>query len=266
MSPDEITAAGGGEAIIHVPLVMGAVAIIYNLENLDDLNLSGEVLADIYLGKISKWDDEAIKKLNPGATLPSIAIKPVYRADGSGTSYIFSDFLCATSADWKAQKKGPNPQLTTKGEGVQKTAPLAQAVSKSPGAIGYVEMLYALKNEKELKVAKIQNAEKSAFLAPSPTGVTTAAEEGLKKISADDHKTMRFSIVAAPGAASYPISGTTWAVLKTKQTEDRAKLLKAFLTWATSKEAQGMVGGLHYAPLPQSLQAEIGKKIEMIGK
>jgi phosphate transport system substrate-binding protein len=266
MSHDEMQNAGGEDAVIHVPLVMGAVAIIYNLDGVKDLKLSGQVLADIYLGEIKSWNDKAIKDLNPGVDLPDLPIKPVYRADGSGTSYIFSDYLTHVSDAW-VKKVGDKPKTLLKpptGEGVQKTPALAQAVTRSKGSIGYVELLYALQNPKDLKIAQVQNADKDAFLAPTLEGVTAAAKSGLKKVPAEDMKTLRFSIVAAPGKDAYPISGTTWAVLKVKQAEDKAKLLKNFLTWATH-DGQAGVEELHYAPLPANVVAEGDKKIERIG-
>jgi phosphate transport system substrate-binding protein len=265
MTADEIKSAGGEDAVVHVPLVMGAVAVIYNLDEVKDLKLTGDVIARIYLGEIKTWDDPALKDLNPGVTLPSQPIKPVYRADGSGTSFIFSDFLSQASPEWSS-KVGKKTQLKPpSGEGVQKTPALAQAVKSSKGAIGYVELLYALQNPAELKTAHIQNADKTDFLPPTLEGVTAAAETGLKKVPAEDLKTLRFSIVAAPGKTAYPISGTTWAVLKVKQPAAKAKLLKDFLTWATH-DGQKLVSELHYAPLPANVVTEGEKKIQQIGE
>jgi phosphate transport system substrate-binding protein len=278
MSPDELKAAGGEEAVVHVPLVMGAVAIVYNVKGKDgqpieDLKLSGELLARIFLDKeLTKWNDDAIKELQPkeiADNLPDETINPVYRADGSGTSFIFSTYLSEVSKDW-AKKVGATTQLKLdKGQAIAKTGPVAQRVGTTEGAIGYVELTYALDKPDELKsvrIARIENADKSAFLKPSLEGVTAAAEN--KKVPEADLKSLRFSIVAAPGKKSYPISGTTWAVLKVKQSSPaKAQALKEFLTWAIKDgQKDEFVKELNYAPLPANVVKLAEEKIQTIGK
>ena len=257
MSPEEIAKAGGADAVLHVPLVMGAVVVTYNLEGVKDLKLTGAVLADIYLGNIDKWNHKAIRKLNPGVELPNKEIAVVRRADGSGTSYIFTDYLSRVSEEW-AEKvgKGTNPKWP-KGQGEMKNPAVAAAVAGTPGAIGYVELIYALQN-KDLNIALVANRA-GKYVPPSLAGVTKAAAASLKKVPAD----LRFSIVNPPGKDVYPISGTTWAVCKVGQPAGKGKLLADFLRWCIH-EGQDYTTELHYARLPERLVKLADKKIDLI--
>jgi phosphate transport system substrate-binding protein len=260
MTAEELKDAGGAEAVVHVPLVMGAVVPIFNLEGVKELKFTGEVLADIYLGKVTKWNEKPLADLNPGVELPDKVIAVVHRSDGSGTSYIFTDYLTKVSPAWK-EKVGTSKSPTwPKGQGEDKNPGVANAVSKTPGAIGYVELLYALQN-KGLSIGQVQN-EAGEYVPASLKSVTAAAEAMLKEVPED----LRFSIVKPPKEAkdAYPISGTVWAVAKVKQPDaGKAKLLTDFLSWCVT-DGQEAAEGLHYARLPEGLVEKAKKKIDQI--
>jgi phosphate transport system substrate-binding protein len=258
MSEEQMENAGGADAVIHVPLVMGAVVPIYNLEGVKDLKFTGKVLADIYRGKITNWNDEKIAKLNPTATLPDKNIAVVHRADGSGTSYIFTDFLSKVSPEWKSNvgKASTNPKWQV-GQGATKNAGVAKAVLGTPGAIGYVELIYALQN-KELNIGQVQN-DAGEYVPASLESVTAAAAAMLKKVPDD----LRFSIVNPPGKGVYPISGTVWAVCKVQQGPKNGPMLAEFLRWCIH-DGQGLAKDKHYARLPEGLVKLADKKIDLI--
>src|SRR5262245_47994068 len=253
---DEAEKEGG--AVIHVPLVMGAVVIIYNLDLEEPIKFDGPTLADIYLGNIKRWNDDRLKKLNPKLNLPDDPISVVRRSDSSGTSYIFTDYLSSVSPAWeKKVNKGTNPTWPV-GQGEQKNNGVAQAVKGKKGAIGYVELIYALQNKEGLKYGLVQNQEKE-FPEPTIESVTAAAAGKLKDIPED----LRFSIVNAPGKGAYPISGTVWAVAYVKQPSEKVNPLKEFLRWLLH-EGQPMAEKKHYASLPKGLVEKAEKKVEQI--
>jgi phosphate transport system substrate-binding protein len=261
MNEEQLAKAGGKDAVIHIPLVMGAVVVIYNLADVKDLKLNGEVLADIYLGNIKRWTDKAIRDLNPGLDLPDKPIAVVHRADGSGTSFVFTSFLSEVSPQWK-QRVGPhtNPKWPL-GLGEQKNPGVAQAVLSTPGAIGYVEQLYALEKP-GLSIAGVQNAA-GAYVAPGPESVTRAADAALKGRGIPED--LCVSIVNPPRDAkdAYPISGTVWAVCKVQQPAGRAKPLTDFLRWCIT-DGQQYAADKHYARLPPSLVERAQKKLELV--
>jgi phosphate ABC transporter phosphate-binding protein len=242
--------ARGGD-IVHVPLAIGAVAVAYNLPGLPEpLQLTGPALADIYLGKITKWKDAAISICNPGVKLPDLAITVVRRSDSSGTSYVWSDYLTKVSADW-SQKVGRTTELNMPGgTAANGENGVAAAISRRSGAIGYVELSHALENN--LAVARVKNRA-GKFIAPGPDGVSAAAA-ALRPIPAD----LRFSLTDSPAESAYPIAGTAWAILYANQVNRPGghKLL-AFLRWVTH-EGQASAADLKFAPLP----AEMAKQIE----
>jgi phosphate ABC transporter phosphate-binding protein len=252
MSSENIKDAGGEDAVIHVPLVMGAVVPIYNLKDVKQLRFTGAVLSDIYLGKITKWNDPELVKLNPKAGLTDMKIAVVHRADGSGTSHIFTDFLSTVSKDWKAST---NPKWRV-GQGAPKNPGVAKAVASTEGAIGYVELIYALQN-KGLNIGLVANAE-GEYVEPSLESVTAAAAASLKKIPDD----LRFSIVNPKGKGVYPISGTVWCVCKVDQPKN-GKLLADFLRWCLH-DGQDLAKEKHYARLPTGLVELANKKIDRI--
>lgn len=241
--------------ILHVPTVAGAVALTYNLPGVKTLKLDGPTIADIYLGKITKWNDAAIAKQNSGAKLPETAIAVVHRAEGSGTSYIFTDFLSAVSPEWKS-KVGKNTTLNwPTGLGAKGNDGVTGIVQKATGAIGYVELIYALQNK--MPVAEVKNAE-GVYLAPTLEGVTAAMSTATIP---DD---FRFSMVNAPGKASYPISGATWLLVYEQQKDaTKGKALVGFLKWMIT-EGEKQAKSLDYAPLPEEVQKRALALIETI--
>ncbi len=251
----------GGEPL-HIPLVMGAVVPAYNLAEIKEpVQFTGPVLADIFLRKITKWSDERIKEINPkiAAQLPDLGIVVIRRSDGSGTTYIFADYLAKVSPEWKKQigvstsLKWPEDTTGAKGnEGV------AGQVKNNPGAIGYIELIYALKNN--IKFGSVENQAKE-FVLGSLDAVTAAADNSLSNIPDD----LRYSITNAPGKGSYPISGTVWAMLFANQSGAKGQETVNFLRWVTHEDmVQKYTKDLHYAPLPKGLIERIDKVLAKV--
>jgi phosphate transport system substrate-binding protein len=217
--------------------------------------LTGPVLADIYLGNIKKWDDPAIKELNPGAELPALDITVLYRADRSGSTAIFTDYLAKVSKHWQ-QKVGTGPGVPfPTGRGFKGNEELAAEIQKTPGATGYVELIYALRNR--LAHARVKNREGN-FVQGSLESVT-AASAALTDIPDD----LRFSLTHAPGKDAFPISGATWAIFYVTQSGERGKHLRDFLTWALH-DGQEFVTDLYYARLPGELVNRVDEKLKLI--
>jgi phosphate transport system substrate-binding protein len=249
--------AAGGK-VVHVPLVMGAVVPVYNLPGVEKpLKFSGPVLADIFQRKITKWNDPALVKLNEGVMLPAQDIKVVHRSDGSGTNYIFTEFLSKVSPEWeKAIKFGTSVNWPAGTVGEKGNEGVTKAVKDSPGTIGYVELLYALKNK--MGYGAVQNSAGN-YIHADLNSVTEAAKGALKDIPAD----LRFSLTNASGAQSYPISGTVWAICYTQQPPDKTQALVEFLRWSTH-EGQARAADLHYARLPEELVARVDQQLAQI--
>lgn len=245
MSDAQIAAAKGGP-VLHFPTVMGGVSITYNLpEVTKPLHLTGPVIADIYLGKITKWNAPEIASLNKGVALPSRDILVTHRTDGSGTTYIFTDFLASASPAWSG---GPGKSQTIDwpvGLGGKGSEGVSGLVKQTPGAIGYVELAYAKKNN--LPSALIQNAN-GEWVAPTLESVTKAAAGAVAKLPPNTD--YRISIVNAPGKGAYPISSFTWILLyKNPKDAAKGKQLVDFLRWAY-ESGESVAGSLDYAPLP----------------
>jgi phosphate transport system substrate-binding protein len=231
------------QPVMHLPMTMGGVVPIYNLK-VTGVRFSGETLANIYLGKIVMWNDAAIAKDNPGVKLPADPIIVVHRADGSGTTYTFVDYLSKVSQEWQ-KKVGVGTSVTWPvGLGGKGNEGVAGTVKQSPGAIGYVELIYALQNK--ISYAPVRNAA-GEYINCSLASVSAAAAAA--KIPGD----YRVSITNAPGKGVYPISTFTW-LLVTPSMKDasKKKVLHDFLTWAVTK-GQAYAGDLGYAPLPKEL-------------
>jgi phosphate transport system substrate-binding protein len=259
MSDDEMAKAKGG-AVQHIPTVLGAVCITYNLpEVTQPLNLSGDLIADIFLGKVTKWNDGRIGALNKGVALPNRDIVVVHRSDGSGTSYIFTDYLSAVSSAWKTSPgKGKDVSWPT-GLGAKGNDGVTGQVKNTPGAIGYVELAYARQNK--LPTAAVRNAS-GQFVAPSIAAVTAAAAGTLQKLAPTTD--YRISIVNAPGAQAYPISSFTWIlVYKTQPNVDKGKKLIDFLRWALHDGEQS-AATLDYAPLPAAFVTRLDSTLATI--
>jgi phosphate transport system substrate-binding protein len=259
MSDAELAKAKGG-AILHIPTALGAVAVIYNVPGLaQPLQLTGEVLAAIYQGQITRWNDARIASLNGALKLPATDILVVHRSDGSGTSFVFTDYLASVSPAW-ASKPGRGKEVQwPAGLGAKGNDGVAGQVKQTPGAIGYVELAYA--NQNKLSAAALQNA-KGEYVSPSIAAVTAAAGAAVAALPAGTD--YRVSIVNAAGAGAYPISSFTWIIVYQKQ-EDAAKagLIRNFLGWALA-DGQSLEAALDYAPLPESMRADLVKRIASI--
>ena len=259
MSDEELGKAKGG-ALLHFPTVIGAVAVTYNLPALSaPIKLSGDVLGDIFLGKVTKWNDARITALNPGLQLPGTDILVVHRSDGSGTTFVFTDYLAAVSPAWKA---GPGKGKEIKwpvGLGGKGNEGVAGSVKQTPGAIGYVELAYAKQNR--MPVAAIRNAS-GQFVLPSAEGATAAAEGTLSKLGAGTD--YRVSIVNAQGAQAYPISSMTWLLVYRNQANaEKGKKLVDFMKWAY-QTGEDQAASLDYAPLPPSLRQTLAARLDSI--
>lgn len=259
MSDAELAKAKGG-AVLHIPTALGAVAVIYNIaEVTQPLKLTGDVLAAIYQGQISKWGDARIASLNPGVKLPATDILVVHRSDGSGTSYVFTDYLANISSAWAANPgKGKEVQWPV-GLGAKGNDGVAGQVKQTPGAIGYVELAYATQNK--LSAAMLKNAA-GEYVAPAIASVTAAAAGASAKLpSTTDY---RVSIVNASGTGVYPISSFTWIILYQKQPDPvKGKTLVDFLRWALS-DGQAMEAPLDYAPLPDAMRSALMAKLDTV--
>ena len=255
MSDENLAKAPG--KILHIPTVAGAVVITYNLTNNPKLKLDGSTLADIFLGNITKWNDPKIAALNPDVKLPATDIVVVHRSDGSGTSFIFTDYLSSVSPVWlDSVGKGTSVKWPTGiGLGAKGNEGVAGQVKQLPGAIGYVELIYA--NQNKLPFADLKNAAGN-FIAPSLDSVTAALATA--KIPDD----FRFSMVNAPGDQAYPISGATWLLVYEQQKNaDKGKKLVEFLNWALIS-GETVAPSLDYAPLPAAVQQRVLERIKTI--
>ena len=239
--------------LIHIPTVLGAVVPIFNVTGVSDLRFSPDVLGDIFLGKITSWNDPRIEKDNPGVKLPNETINVIHRSDGSGTTYIFSDYLTKVNKDW-ANGPGKGTALNwPKGLGGKGNEGVAGLVRQLPGSIGYVELIYAMQNK--ISFGAVKNVAGN-WVKGSIEGVTEAAAS-VKQIPAD----YRVSITNAPGAQAYPISSFTWLLVPIKAPDAaKGKVLKDFLNWMITS-GQSEVSNLYYAPLPKVVADKVLKSI-----
>jgi phosphate transport system substrate-binding protein len=258
MNQEQILAAPG--KVLHLPAVLGGVVPIYNIPGVDaELKFSGKVLADIILGKVAKWNDPAIASLNSGVKLPGTDITVAHRSDGSGTTYIFVDYLSKVSPDFK-QKVGVATSVNWPvGVGGKGNEGVAGLVKQTPGAIGYVELIYALQNK--LDYGSVQNME-GEFVRCTIDSVTAAAAVAATQMPKD----FRVSITNAPGKGVYPISSFTWLLFyESPKDKAKAKIMADFMKWALT-EGQKFAKDLGYAPLPENvvaLEVEALKKIKI---
>src|SRR3984957_1057931 len=244
--------------VLYIPTVLGAVVVTYNVPGVTQpLKLSGPVLAQIYAGTVQQWSAKPIADLNPGVKLPAQDILVVHRSDGSGTTYIFSDYLSAVSADWaKAPGKGKELQWPV-GIGGKGNEGVAGQVKQTPYAIGYVELAYARQNK--LPYASMQNTE-GKFVEPTIESVTSAAASAKFPESTD----FRVSIVNAPGKGSYPISSFTYLLVPTTYTDAaKGKKLVDFVKWAIH-DGEASAPALDYAPLPKNVVSMLDQRLNTI--
>jgi phosphate transport system substrate-binding protein len=259
MSDAELARAKGGP-VLHIPTVLGAVVIVYNLPQVSArMKVTGEVIAAIFQGQITRWNDARIAALNPGVTLPTTDILVVHRSDGSGTTYVFSDYLSSVSRAW-ANKPGKGKELQWPvGLGGKGNEGVTGQVKQTPGAIGYTELAYATQNK--LAVASIRNAD-GEFVAPTTESITAAASGAAASLPPNTD--YRVSIVNAPGKDAYPISSFTWILAYARQVDtEKGKQLTDFLRWALG-EGQGMVAALDYAPLPAAMRTALVARLDSI--
>jgi len=245
MTSDQMLAAPG--KILHIPTVLGAVVPVYNLPGVTaELKFTGTVLADIYLGRITRWNDPAIASLNAGVTLPSSDIVVTHRAEGSGTTYIWVDYLSKVSPDFRKTVGVATSVKWPTGVGGKGNEGVAGLVSQTPGAIGYVELVYALQNK--IAYGSVQNSS-GTFLRATVDAVTAAATAAVPQMPAD----FRVSITNPPGKDAYPIASFTWLLFyENPQDKVQAKIMVDFVRWALA-DGQKFARDLGYAPLPQGL-------------
>ena len=253
----------GGE-VVHIPLAMGGVVPIYRLKGIPKdkpLKFTGQVLADIFLGEVTRWNDAALQDLNPGITLPDVPIKVVSRSDPSGTTAIFAEYLAKVRPElWCAKSMGKGTSVSFAVGIRQKGNPgVAGEVGRQDGAIGYVELTFAQHLPDRVAFGAVRNRARK-FVVASPESVTAAAAS-LSEIPKD----LCYSIVDAAGADAYPISGSDWAVFYRRLPAVRARTLVAFLSWATAKEqGQRFAAPLGYAPLPDRVIERIAARLAEI--
>ncbi len=253
MSDENLAKAPG--KLLHIPTVAGAVVVTYNLPGAPTLKLDGSTIADIFQGKITSWNDRRLGALNPGLALPNTDLVVVHRSDGSGTSYIFSDYLSNVSKDWETRVGRNTSVKWPTGLGAKGNEGVAGQVKQMPGTIGYVELAYAHQNK--LPSAAIKNSAGN-FITPSLESITEALATA--KIPDD----FRFSMVNPPGEKAYPIAGATWLlVYQQQQDPEKGKKLVGFLEWAVTK-GEAMGSALDYATLPSQLQARVLERIKTI--
>jgi phosphate transport system substrate-binding protein len=247
MTNDQIFAAGA--PVMHLPTVLGGVVPIYEIPGVSaEIRFPGRVLADIFLGKITKWNDPAIKSVNPSLNLPNMDITVVHRSDGSGTSYIWCDYLSKISPDYKKTVGVATSVNWPVGVGGKGNEGVAGLVKQSPGAIGYVELIYAIQNK--ISYGSVQNAA-GEYVRASTETVANAAAQAAKSMPSD----FRVSITNAPGHDVYPVSSFTWLLLyQNPKDKQRARIMVDFMKWALG-EGQKYAPDLGYAPLPPAVVA-----------
>jgi phosphate transport system substrate-binding protein len=253
MSDDNLAKAPG--KLLHIPTVAGADVVAYNLPGNPKLKLDADTIAGIFLGQVKKWNDPKIAALNAGVNLPDQEIVVVHRSDGSGTTYIWTDYLSKTSPEWKT-KVGTNTSVNwPTGIGGKGNEGVAGQVKQTPGALGYVELIYAVQNK--MPYADVKNSA-GEFVTPTLESITAALA------TAEIPDDFRFSMTNAPGKDAYPICGATWLLVYEQQKDSaKGKKLVEFLKWA-AKDGEKMARDLDYAPLPETVQERVLKRINEI--
>jgi phosphate transport system substrate-binding protein len=262
MSDDEISNAKHGH-VLHFPTVLGAVVITYNLPGVGaPLKLTGEVISDIFMGKVTRWNDARLAALNPEVTLPAQDIIVVHRSDGSGTTYVFTDYLASASQTWSVEAGGPGRGKDVQwpvGLGGKGNEGVAGQVKQTAASIGYVELAYAKQNN--LPIAHIRNSSGS-YVEPSIASITAAADGAIGSLTADTD--YRVSIVNGPGADGYPISSFTWLLIyETPPNAAKGRTLVEFMRWMYSV-GQNNAAALDYAPLPSALGQQLTDRLGTI--
>lgn len=243
---------------LHIPTVLGAIVPVYNIPGIGtDLNFSGEVIADIYLSKIKKWNDPRIAKENPGVNLPDQPILAVYRSDGSGTTFIFTDFLSKVSPEWATTVGRSSAIRWRAGLGQKGNEGVAGLVRQAPYSFGYVELVFAVRNR--MTFGKVKN-QAGNFVKASIETVTAAAAANIGTMPSD----FRVSITNAPGPNSYPISSFTWLLIpRVSRDATKTRALNGFMSWMFER-GESEAAAQSYAPLPKSLQDSVRKTLKQI--
>lgn len=256
MTDDE--AAKISKKILHIPTVLGAVVVSYNLKVKEQLKLSGLVVAEIFSGEIKKWNDAKITALNPGVALPDTAIVVATRSDGSGTTAVFSEFLAQVSPAWKG--KASKTVNWFKGSvGAKGNAGVAGLIQQNEGTIGYIESVYAIQNK--LAYAQIQN-KKGKFTVPETDNISASIPA--KLIPEIDKKDFKVSVINADGDKVYPISALTWLLIPSEMPKEKGQSLVQFMEWIMTDEGQKMASELNYAPLPKELRTKVIARLKTI--
>ena len=259
-SDDPLNSADAAKAksnVLHIPIAMGAVVVSYNAPVTGTLRLSGPVIAKIFNGQITKWNDVAIAKLNPKMTLPDLAMVVATRSDGSGTTAVFSEYLSKVSPDW-VKKNGKTVKWFSGSLGAKGNAGVAGLIKQNPGTIGYVELVYAKENK--LAFATVENS-KGEFIEATSASVSAAAE-GIKAEAVKNH--FKTSVTNSDHKGAYPISSFTWMLIFEKMPKEKGTEISQFAKWALGDEAQKTVGAINYSPVPKELRAEVLKEIATI--
>ncbi|MEA3318142.1 MAG: phosphate ABC transporter substrate-binding protein PstS [Bacteroidota bacterium] len=245
--------------IVHIPTCIGAVVVAYNLPKVDNIKLSNKILSDIFMGKITKWNDPKIKENNKGINFPNIKINVVHRSDGSGTTYIFSDYMCKISAEWKEKvSKGKSLKWPT-GTGAKGNPGVAGVISQTQGAIGYIGSEFAF--AQKIQFAQIEN-QAGRYINPNLESITAAAKGEIP----DDTKIM---LTNSADSNAYPISGFTWLILYKNQkydnrTKKQAEETVQFISWIIDKDAQALAQQVNYAQLPEKTKIKAKKILKSI--
>ena len=262
MSKEDAAKAKG--EVLHVPLVVGGVVPVYHLDGIDKpLAFSGPVLADIFLGTVKKWNDPKLAELNTGVALPDLEIQPVFRSEGSGTSYVFTEYLSKVSEPFQ-KAVGPTKKFPDKvGVGKKGSDGVSKHVQDTKGAIGYVELSYAL--DTKAKYGTVRNKAGKDMLADGKS-LTAAAAAAMKEKQTADYALhdLAYCLTDQTGDDVYPIAATSFCLLYQKQSGDGGKALVAFLKWATGKEGQSLSEKRNYAALPDELQKRIADKLAAV--
>lgn len=259
LSKKELAALGGPDKIVQFPSCAGGVVPAYNLPGLkQDLNFSGDLLARIFSGKVSKWNDKAIADLNPGLALPDLAVTPAYRSDGSGTTFVFTNYLATQSEDFKSSiGAGKQVQWPT-GQGGKGNPGVAAIVQQTPGAIGYIEANYATANK--IAFGAVKNTA-GKFVKASPTSISAAGASAAAKF---DGAVLAADIWNQPGDAAYPIASFTYLIahkdMSSVKSAETARTVAAFFSWATT-DGQSLAAEMDYAPLAPDVKQKVAEAI-----
>ena len=259
MTDEELSKAKGG-AVLHIPTALGGVVLTYNLAELKTpVKLTADIIADIFLGKITKWNDARLSVVNPGAALPARDIIVVHRSEGSGTTFVLTDYLSATTPGWtSAVGKGKDVKWPV-GLGGKGNEGVTGQIKQTPGSFGYVELAYA--NQNKLPAALVRNAAGN-FVAPTVASITAAAAGVAEKLPANSD--YRISIVNAPGTDAYPISSFTWILMYRTPTDTmKGRTLAAFVQWGLT-DGQQVESSLDYAPLPELIAARLRQRMDSL--